>query len=163
MKIFAWVKFVLFVIFVVVLDQYTKLLIVANFAEGDVRTVLDGFFNLTLTYNPGVAFGVMRQMDPSIRQIVLAVTTSVAMIFVFYLLLKDYRSDGIAQFALAFIVGGAIGNVFDRIRIGHVVDFLQFYVKDYYWPSFNLADSAVFLGVAIILLKSLKPARKGLA
>ncbi len=136
----------------VLLDQLTKLWVLRSFQEGQVLPVIPGLFNLTLAFNPGAAFGLWSNLTDGTRQLVLAGTIllAVAMVVVF---LKQTAGRGwLPQTALAGILGGAIGNVIDRVSYGRVVDFLDFYWGAYHWPAFNVADSAICVGVAILIL-----------
>jgi len=145
--------FTIFLVILVVflLDQWSKGLIVSQLTPLQIVPVFAPIFNLTLTLNPGVAFGFLATLPDGQREIALALTTIVALGVVLYLLIKDYRNDLVAQVALAMIVGGALGNITDRFRIGFVVDFLDFHWGDYHWPAFNLADSAICVGVTFLL------------
>ncbi|MBX7145171.1 MAG: signal peptidase II [Oligoflexia bacterium] len=143
---------------VVAVDQVTKLWIVANFRLGELRPVISGLFDLTYTLNRGAAFGIFSGVSDGLRQIVLAITTAVALLAVLYFLSRDFRGRLHAQVALALILGGAIGNLIDRVRIGAVIDFLDFYVQNYHWPAFNVADSCICIGVFVLIL--LRPNHK---
>ncbi|MCB0333470.1 MAG: signal peptidase II [Bdellovibrionales bacterium] len=146
------------VFLVAFLDQWTKYLIVTSLTLGEQIEIIPGFFNLTLAYNPGAAFGMMADLPDGTRQLVLAGVTLLALCVVFYFLAKDYYHDVVAQSALGLILGGALGNIIDRVRIGVVVDFLDVYLKNYHWPSFNVADSAICIGVGILVFR--KPASR---
>ncbi len=137
---------------VAVLDQISKYFMLSLLQPGEVLVVIPGFFNLTLHFNPGVAFGLFSGLEAGIRSAVLIATTSVAVSFVLFFLFTEYRSDRIGQSALALILGGAVGNVIDRLTVGEVVDFLDVYLGDAHWPTFNVADSAICIGVGILLL-----------
>ena len=148
-----------FACLVAVLDQITKFIILAWLDHGERVPVIDGFFDLTLTYNPGAAFGFLANVaDDTLRHTLLGVTTFVALVAVLYVLVYDYYDDLIAQGALAAVIGGAIGNIIDRIRIGMVIDFLDFYIGTLHWPVFNIADTAICLGVAVLLMR--RPAQR---
>lgn len=136
----------------VVLDQVTKLVVLSYFRPGEILAVLDGVFNLTLTFNYGAAFGLWSWLAPGVREVVLGLTILGAIGLVGYFLTRPYYRTMSAQLALSAILGGAIGNVIDRIRLGAVVDFLDFYYGSYHWPAFNVADSAICVGVAVLLL-----------
>jgi len=140
---------------IVGLDQLTKAMVLDSFTPGEIREVVPGFFNLTLHFNPGVAFGMFADLEDSLRVLVLTVTTVLALALVFYFLVTEYRYDRGGQFALALVLGGAMGNIIDRIRIGEVVDFLDFYIGTVHWPAFNVADSAICVGVTILIFRSL--------
>ncbi|NLF24714.1 MAG: signal peptidase II [Deltaproteobacteria bacterium] len=141
---------------IVAADQATKLIALNDFYEGESVSVIPGFFNLTLTFNKGVAFGLLADLPDPTRQVLIASATLTALGVIFFLLIKHYRHDFVAQLALAAIVGGALGNIIDRLRLGKVVDFLDFYYASYHWPAFNLADSAVCLGVLVLMFRPTK-------
>ena len=135
------------------LDQLTKLLVLMRLGEGEPLSVVEGFFSLTLTYNRGAAFGLLAGVEDGYRQICLAISTVCALSMVVYFLIHDYPRDPFAQGALALIVGGALGNLIDRFRLGVVVDFVDVFYDSYHWPAFNLADSAICIGVFAIILR----------
>lgn len=138
---------------VIISDQISKMAILSYLDEGDAVPVISGFFDLTLTYNRGAAFGLMAGIQDGLRHVLLALTTTLALGAVLYFLINDYSKDSVAQVALAMIVGGAIGNIIDRFRFGAVVDFLDVYYGSYHWPAFNVADSAICVGVFVLLLR----------
>lgn len=140
-----------------IFDQITKLLVLESLHVGESVEIIPGYFNLTLTFNKGAAFGVLASVADGSRQILLALTTSLALTVVMYFLLFEYFADRIAQIALAMIVGGAMGNIIDRLFYGKVVDFLDAYYGDYHWPAFNVADSCICVAVFILLFR--KPSR----
>lgn len=146
-------KIVLLSTLVIVLDQVSKDMVLENLSRGEIVPVIDGLFNLTLTYNPGIAFGLFADMDPRVRGILLSITIGLALCVVCFLLFREYRDDSLAHLALGLIIGGAIGNIIDRVRFGSVVDFLDFYIGSYHWPAFNVADSAICVAVAFLLLR----------
>lgn len=135
------------------LDQMSKRFVVRYIEEGQLIPVVDGFFNLTLSYNRGAAFGFLAGIEnDAIRMGVLWSATILAVIAVVYMFFREYSQDWIGQSALSLILGGALGNVVDRATMGEVVDFLDFYIGQYHWPAFNVADSAICVGVAILLV-----------
>ncbi|RIL08359.1 MAG: signal peptidase II [Proteobacteria bacterium] len=138
---------------VAVFDQISKWIILQYFQEGQILPVIPEIFNLTLHYNKGVAFGMLADLPDGQRQILMTVTTMVALGFVAYLLIKQYLYDSVGQFSLALILGGAAGNIIDRARLGQVVDFLDFYYSTYHWPAFNLADSSICVGVFLLIVR----------
>lgn len=140
-------------------DQGTKMLVLRSFEPGDRLPVIPGFFDLTLTFNPGAAFGFLANVShDGLRYFLLGVATLLALSVVLYFLVYDYAHDAVAQGALALILGGAVGNIIDRVTIGSVVDFLDVYVSTYHWPVFNVADSAICIGVGILVLRRPKQA-----
>lgn len=138
---------------VVMLDQVSKFWVLASFREYEVLTVWP-VFNLTLVYNTGAAFSFLSDAGGWQRWffITIAVLISVVLLFWMRQLQPGERLTG---FGLALIVGGAIGNLIDRVWLGKVIDFLQWHWQEWYWPAFNLADSAITLGVILLLLDGL--------
>jgi signal peptidase II len=144
--------FVLFASLVVGLDQLSKLMVLQSIPRGEILPVIPGFFNLTLTFNYGAAFGLWSWLPEGVRQLTLAGTIILALVVVFFFLCHPAYQTRPARAALAAILGGAIGNVLDRVNHGAVVDFLDIFVGKNHWPAFNLADSAICMGVGILLL-----------
>lgn len=144
---------------VAVLDQVSKSAVLHRFAEGQQLELIPGYLNLTLTFNKGIAFGMLSQFPDTVRQVTISIATAAALAMVAYFLVRHFRNDAVAQAGLALVVGGAIGNIIDRLSLGQVVDFIDAYYGRYHWPAFNLADSAVCIGVAILLFRpAAKPA-----
>jgi len=137
----------------VALDQLSKALVMACLERGQQVVIVPKFFNLTLHFNKGAAFGLFSNLADGQRQVAITVTTLLALGCVVFLLIKDYLSDPLGQTALAMVFGGALGNIVDRLRFGEVVDFLDFHYAGYHWPAFNLADSLICIGVLILLFK----------
>ena len=135
-----------------IIDQVTKAMILKTLPLYTSVPVIQGFFSLTHIHNPGAAFGFMASQDSSIYQIVLLLITSTAVCVLFFLYQKIPRSHPLLATGFALVFGGAIGNLIDRIRFGKVVDFLDFYIKNLHWPAFNVADSAITIGMTIILI-----------
>ncbi len=135
---------------VVLLDQISKFWIVAAFEEYEVMTVLP-VFNLTLVYNTGAAFSFLSDAGGWQRWFFITVAVVVCIVMSVWMarLKPEERLTG---WGLAFVIGGAIGNLIDRVWLGKVVDFIQWHWQGWYWPSFNLADSAITLGVILLLL-----------
>lgn len=132
-------------------DQISKFAIRTQLSEGDVVPVLSGVFNLALHFNPGVAFGLFADLPARTRAILLGISTLFALGLVGYFLRAYYRESGLARTALGLILGGAIGNLIDRVQFGRVVDFLDFYYGSWHWPTFNVADSAICVGVTLLI------------
>jgi len=147
-----YLRFAMIAAGVILLDQATKMLVLRYLPLHDSITVIPGFFSLTHVRNPGGAFGFMAQNSSPLRHwlFLLAAVFALGMILYFYH--QTPRSHRFFGFALALIFGGAIGNLVDRLRFGEVVDFLDVYVGYLHWPTFNVADSAVTVGVIIFLL-----------
>ena len=141
---------------IVVFDQITKALIVNTFARGQSKEIIPGLFNLCHTRNTGVVFG----MFPG-RSWLFAALTMAAIIILMLLVRSIEESASRWQYvAYGLIIGGAIGNLIDRVRVGSVTDFLDFYIGRYHWPAFNVADSAVCVGVAFLLLSTITAAKR---
>lgn len=139
-------------IVVLVLDQTTKLLVARSFRFAE-RLPVTGFFDLTLLYNKGAAFSFLHDSAGWQRWFFTAIALGAAA-FITYLLAR-HGGQRLFAFALALILGGALGNLVDRLAHGHVIDFLLFYYRDWYWPAFNLADSAICVGAALLVLDEL--------
>jgi len=137
---------------IVITDQITKAVVLAKMALYQSIIVIPGFFNLTHIHNPGGAFGFLAQQDAIVRVAVFLVASTVAIGLIFMFYRQIPRSHPVLASGLALIFGGAIGNLIDRLRIGKVVDFLDFYIGSLHWPAFNVADSAITVGVAIFLV-----------
>ena len=134
-----------------VLDQATKLIIVKNLSLYETITVIPGFFNITRIHNPGGAFGFLAGQSPTVRLTLFILVSLMAAGFILYMYIRTLRQYRLLLASLALIFGGALGNLTDRVRSGTVVDFLDFYVRSLHWPAFNLADSAISVGMAVLL------------
>jgi signal peptidase II len=149
----AWTALV-----VLVLDQLTKLAALQRLLPGIPVDVVDGFFALTLVMNPGLAFGMLSS-TPAAWRWAIAVLSMGALAALTVVGARLLPSGGSAtRLALGLIFGGAVGNLIDRGRFGAVVDFLDFYWRGYHWPAFNVADSAISVGVTLLALRILWPA-----
>jgi signal peptidase II len=145
--------FFLIALLIAIADQWIKLAIVTHFAEGQVLPVIPKFFNLVLAYNPGVAFGVFAGIDhDTSRYVVLGITSLIALLAVYHFSNSEIGERPLGVVALAMIIGGAVGNLIDRLLLGKVVDYLDFYYGHYHYPAFNLADSAICVAVVLLLL-----------
>ena len=136
---------------VLVLDLLTKRWVEAALFYGE-QIPLTGFFNLVLTYNAGAAFSFLSDAGGWQRWFFSVVAVGASMLIIY--LLRKHATDQLFCLALSLILGGALGNLWDRVTLGHVVDFLDFHVAGYHWPAFNIADSAIFLGAALLILDS---------
>jgi signal peptidase II len=142
---------------VVLIDQATKALIERAFEYGDVKP-LTGFFSLVLTYNKGAAFSFLASASGWQAHFLTAVGIA-ASLFILYLLAR-HGHQRLFSFALALILGGAVGNVIDRLAYGHVIDFLDFHAAGWHWPAFNIADSAIVGGAMLLVLDELLRVRR---
>ena len=134
---------------VILLDQVTKWAVLENFAYGERREIT-GFFNLVLVYNKGAAFSMFASAD-GWQTPLLILFAIVAAGIVSYLIVRN-REKRVLCLGLAFILGGALGNLIDRLRFGHVVDFLDFHAMGWHWPAFNVADSGITVGALLLIL-----------
>ncbi len=140
---------------VVVLDQATKIMIMAYFNLYELQPVIPGLFNLTYLTNTGAAFGMLAGAQSVWRQVFFVGVAALAL-GVMAFSYRQFRSQGkIFAHAIGLIAGGAVGNLIDRLRFGAVVDFLDFYLGTHHWPAFNVADSAICVGVGLFILGSI--------
>ncbi len=137
---------------VVVLDQLSKWVVLNHIAYGDVIYVAP-FWNWVLAYNPGAAFSFLAAQPGWQRWFFTALALAVSGWIA--LELRRHPGQKLLSFSLAVIMGGALGNVIDRVRFGAVVDFVQWHVAGYYWPAFNVADSAITVGAILLLFSQL--------
>jgi signal peptidase II len=140
---------------IVLLDRWTKQLVAVRIPLYTHIQIIPGFFRLTHTENTGAAFSLFADSPSHWRTALLITFSVVAMIVVLGLLWKQKQALTISGVALSLILGGAIGNLWDRVARGRVVDFLLFYVKQYQWPVFNLADSAIVVGASLLVIEIL--------
>jgi signal peptidase II len=143
---------------VLVVDIVTKRWVESVLLHGQ-QIPLTGFFNLVLTYNAGAAFSFLSDASGWQRWFFSAIAASASGLIVY--LLRKHAADKLFCMALSLILGGALGNLWDRITLGHVVDFLDFHVSNYHWPAFNVADSAIFLGAMLLILDSFRRKESG--
>jgi signal peptidase II len=143
--------------FTILIDQISKQLILKTFRPGEILPIIPGFFNLTLTFNPGAAFGLWSNLPPGWREVALGLSIALALVAVVIFLLHPNCQSTLARVSLSAVLGGAIGNIIDRFTYGSVVDFLDFHISDYHWPAFNVADSAIFLGIMVVVFLPHKP------
>jgi signal peptidase II len=142
------------------LDRATKAIVEARVSTFDVHPVIPGFFDIVHSQNRGVAFGLMNDSTSAWRTVVLIVVAAAALLLVAGLLWRASRLDRWTVTGLALVLGGAAGNLFDRILWGRVTDFLEFYIGDLHWPTFNVADSCIVIGSGLLLLELLRPKRQ---
>ena len=142
---------------IILIDQLTKITIEQRFEFGDVKPVT-GFFNVVLAYNKGAAFSFLASASGWQGGFLIAIAIA-ASVFILYLLAR-HGHQRLFALALAMILGGALGNVIDRIVYGHVIDFLDFHWGDWHWPAFNLADSAIVGGAAMLIVDELRRVRR---
>ncbi|HLH34143.1 MAG TPA: signal peptidase II [Alloacidobacterium sp.] len=147
---------------IIALDRWTKIWVQHHLAEGDEITVVKNYFYISHVLNPGAAFSLfVNSPSPNRTRWILTAFSIIAIVVVFGVILKIGRRFTPTTIALALILGGALGNVWDRIRYGVVTDFLEVFLRwghwSYHWPDFNIADSAIVCGAILILLDALLP------
>lgn len=152
LKPLVWITALL----VFVLDQATKYSILTYIPYGGKIEVCP-FLNIIHTTNTGAAFGIFHQTSGWFRLIFFGVVTIVCLYLLIYWLGTTPVKDRLQRFSLALILGGALGNVVDRVLYGHVTDFIDVYYGNYHWPAFNIADSGITVGVVLIFVKLLPP------
>ncbi len=141
---------------VLLLDRLTKWLIESRVSDWETIVVIPGFFNIIHTRNPGAAFSLLAGASPALRRWLLVTLSLAAVALVAGMLWKSAAASpghgrG-ARFGLSLVLGGALGNLYDRLLAGAVTDFLEFYLGAFRWPAFNVADSAITIGIALVLL-----------
>jgi signal peptidase II len=139
------------------LDRLTKRLIEARVSVFDAHTVIPGFFDIVHARNRGAAFSMFADSTSPWRPFFLIGLSLAALVLVAAILRNASRLDRTTAIGLSLILGGALGNVFDRIVSGAVTDFLDFYIGELHWPAFNLADSAIVIGSCLLLISLLRP------
>lgn len=142
---------------VLLIDQLTKITMTRLFSYGEWHPVT-AFFNLVLVYNRGAAFSFLSTQSGWQRHVLTAIGIGAALFIIF--LLKRHAMQRMFCTALALILGGAIGNVIDRIAYGHVIDFLDFHILNWHWPAFNIADSAICIGAVLFVVDELRRVNK---
>ena len=136
---------------ILVLDQATKLYVDANFRLHETVPVIRGFFHLTYVRNKGAAFGILA--DNAVRIPFFITVSIVAMLGIVWYLRQIRGDQKLAIFSLSLIFSGACGNLIDRIRLGEVIDFLDVFWQRHHWPAFNVADSAITVGVTLLFIE----------
>ncbi len=148
-----WMRWLVVSLAIVIADLATKAWVSGAFAPGEVLEVTP-FFNLVLMHNAGAAFSFLAGAGGWQRWFFTAITIAISVAIV--VMLRRRQDEIPLAPALALVLGGALGNLWDRLTLGHVVDFVQLHAAGYYWPAFNVADSAITIGVAILVWDSLR-------
>lgn len=145
-----------FVLAVLAVDQLTKFAVERFTSLGSLRVVIPGFFNLVHTNNPGVAFGLLADSEsPWMTSLLIAFSTAV-MVFLVWLLVTGHAGARLGQAGMALILGGAAGNVTDRLLRRSVTDFIDIHLRSHHWYTFNVADSAIVIGAGMVLLELIR-------
>jgi signal peptidase II len=151
-----YLLFILTVLVIIVLDQITKVYIDTHMTLHESHPVIEGIFSITYVRNPGAAFGFLADASPFVRAFFLIGVSIFAAGLIVYYIVKMKTEDILLTYGMSLIMGGAVGNLIDRVRLGEVIDFLDVYISTYHWPAFNVADSAVSAGAVILFYKLIK-------
>ena len=150
----SWTRWLWLSAVLVVLDLATKALVTDTFRYGEVREVTP-FFNLVLVHNTGAAFSFLAEAGGWQRWFFTAVAVAISAMLIW--MLRKPGTGTLLSFGLALVLGGALGNLYDRVTLGYVVDFVQLHAGGYYFPAFNVADSAITAGVVLLIWDSVRP------
>ncbi len=137
---------------IVVVDQVTKVYVMETMRLHESIPVIANVFSITYIRNPGAAFGFLASSSSSFRFVFFGLTSVFAVGLLGMIMVRMPKDDWMGRLSVAGILGGAIGNLLDRLRYGEVIDFLDFYINGYHWPAFNVADSAITVGVVFLIL-----------
>ncbi len=146
---------------VVALDQLTKALVLSRLDHGIPVSVIDGFLALTLVMNTGLAFGLLAGLPPSWRWLVALLSIGALVVLARVAVRVLAQGSRLDTLAIGLVFGGAVGNLIDRARFGAVVDFVDVYFRGWHWPAFNVADSAITVGVALLAFRLLAQSASG--
>jgi len=152
LKIIKKKLYVSLVFFIILFDQITKFLMRSNFNLYEQVDIIKGFFKIIYVQNSGVIWGLFQNTQSKIIPVIITILSISALLTVAYIFLKTPISCKLELFSLSFVVGGAIGNIIDRFILGYVVDFIDIYIKNYHWPTFNVADSFISIGIILLLI-----------
>ncbi len=150
-------KFYLFLMpLIIIADQASKWLVTKSLPLEGTRDVINGFFRLWHVRNSGAVWGFFQGHDGGWVPKLITALAVAALLVVMFFFLRAGRQERLELFAYAFILGGALGNIIDRLRLGYVVDFLDVYVRTWHWPTFNVADSCITIGVLLLAFSLLR-------
>jgi signal peptidase II len=150
MKKSYWI-FSLVAVAVVILDQVTKYIVNTSMLLHDSMPIINGLFNFTYVKNPGAAFGFLAGAPPFFRSVFFIGVTVAAIMLILYYIRKTKTEEPLLTTSFSLIMGGAVGNLIDRVRFGEVIDFLDLYIGPHHWPAFNIADSAISVGAILLI------------
>jgi signal peptidase II len=137
-------------VIVMAFDQFTKYWVSVKLREGDEIDIIRGFFKLSYTENPGIAFGMLN--NGNVKWLLVTISVTAIMVVIYYML-RTPISNTLLLWSLALLAAGICGNLIDRFRLGRVIDFLLLYYRDYQWPVFNVADTAITIGAALMAIE----------
>lgn len=141
---------------ILLLDQWTKYIIVQKLGLYRRVEVVHGFFNIVHVRNTGGAFGIFGGAGGGMGSVLFVVVSLIAIVAIVFLFIKTRENEKILALSFSLILSGAVGNLIDRLHYGEVVDFLDFHIAAYHWPAFNVADSAICVGIGLMALEILK-------
>jgi signal peptidase II len=156
-------SFYLIALAIVLTDQVSKAIVVRSMRLGQSIPIVPGYVDLTFVLNPGAAFSLFATLPDWVRNPLFIGISIAATVLIVVYRTRYLQDNRLASASLGLILGGAIGNLIDRVRFGVVVDFLDAHVHQYHWPVFNVADSAISVGVTLLLLEMLLEWRRGKA
>lgn len=142
--------YLLFATLVMLFDQFTKYWVSMKLREGDEIEIIRGFFKFSYTENPGIAFGMLN--NGNVKWLLVAISVAAIMVVVYYMR-RTPISNTLLLWSLALLAAGICGNLIDRVRLGRVIDFILLYYRDYQWPVFNIADTAITIGAALMAIE----------
>jgi signal peptidase II len=148
-------SFYLIALGIILLDRATKLVIIQTLRLGQGIPVIPGFFDIVFVLNPGAAFGFLATLSDEVRNPLFILISILAVVLIVFYHTRYLRSHRLVSVALGLVLGGAVGNLIDRLYYGMVVDFLDVHAGPYHWPAFNVSDSAISVGVGLMILDML--------
>jgi len=153
MKFNSYIKWGLFFVLPCYLfDQLTKWLICSHFKIGQGVSILPGFFEIIHVRNTGAAFGILQGIPGALRTSFFFIITIIACVTIVFILRQTERHSGLIRTTLCLILAGALGNLTDRLRLNEVVDFINIHIGGYHWPTFNMADTYISIGIVCLIL-----------
>ena len=144
---------------VVALDRWSKLEVAERLPLYSSQTIVEGFFNIVHTRNTGIAFSLFADASPPVRNVILPAVSIAAIVLIVYVFARSPDAGRMSTAALTLVLAGAAGNLYDRFAYGYVVDFLDVYIGARHWPAFNVADSSISVGAALLLIASFRKPR----
>jgi len=144
------VWYLLIATLVMLFDQITKYWVAVKLSDGDEIDIIQGFFKFSYTENPGIAFGMLN--NGNVKWLLVAISVAAIMVVVYYMR-RTPISNTLLLWSLALLAAGICGNLIDRVRLGRVIDFILLYYRDYQWPVFNIADTAITIGAALMAIE----------
>jgi signal peptidase II len=145
-------RYLLISIAIFLLDQITKRIVFQGMVQHQIIEIIPNFLNITYIHNRGAVFGWGQDLSTPYLSLLLSILSIISLIIIVTYFLRVNVTNAKLYTGLALVLGGAMGNLFDRLTNGHVIDFIQVHWFEYYWPTFNVADSAICVGVGLLLL-----------